>query len=168
VGYRGDLEAALARVAQLEAEIAALRGQLEATPAMQAHLSDLQSRRTAAQARFRDAERSARVSLTIAIAVVLTGAVAFVGTIAAMPSGHPLNATLLSLVVGAPIVAYFAWAGSERRTSSMEAVDALDREIAAPLQPARMARIATPAIRVAEELEEEPAPTTSTDKSAGT
>jgi len=83
-GYRDNLGAALARVAQLEEEIAHLRRQLQQTPALQARLAELRRRRSAALESVRLVDRGTRKALMISLALALVASLAFVASIASL------------------------------------------------------------------------------------
>jgi hypothetical protein len=130
-GYRDDLDAAQARIARLEAEVADLHAQLEQTPAQQARVAELRQRRADAIEAVRRTEAATRRALTIAGALGLAGGLVFVGIIASMgSSGHPLAAAALSVCVIAPVLAIMAFIGDARRNARAKDVTELDRRIA--------------------------------------
>jgi hypothetical protein len=158
-GYRDDLNAALARVEQLEAEAANLRRQVLQTPAWQERLADLGRRHAAAAQALREIDRATRRALQISLAVALVASVAFVGAIASLgPKGHPWNAAAASVVGTLALLGLVALVGRwARRERALEAEE-LERELAdvhraaaEPRQAARAARIAARPSEVADE-----------------
>ncbi len=154
--YRGDLEAALARVAQLEAENAGLRRQLQQTPAAQARLSDLLRRRSAALLELGRVERSARTALVVTGILALVAGLVFVLAIASMGAeGHPLNAAIFSVALATPLLATVAAIGAARRQGRAMDLAAVDHEINEALSGSEEDRPASPAVRVADMEEAE-------------
>ena len=156
-GYRDDIEAAQARIAQLEAEVADLRRELAREPATKARLVELRAHRADAVAELARVEQSARSWRSVAMALGLVGAIGFVGTIASLGhEGHPINAAALSLLVVASMVLVVDWIGGSRRRERARAVEEVDRAIAKVLEPTVRARVAEPGVRVGSIAEEEP------------
>ena len=157
-GYRDDLDAALARVAQLEAEANALRGQLRSTPAAQARLADLERRRSDARAAVRAAEAVARWWLKGFATLAAIGVLVFVGAIASMgASGHPLAAALLGLAIAGPLVATVWGLGAAYVDGRRRELGAIEREIADTVGEDAQVRVA-PDVRVAVDGDESAAP----------
>jgi len=163
-GYRDDTLAAQARIAELEAEVAALRSQLAQSPATQGRIAELHQRREDAVFALAATRRAAKKLVTIAAAVVGVASLMFVAAIASLgESGHPMNAAVLSLCVGLPIVFSVWYLQTPKVYEHERAIADLDRQIHALLVPgAEQVRVADPPVRVATEapveddLESEP------------
>lgn len=160
--YRDDIDAARARIAQLEAEVEELRGALARTPELRARLAQLEQRRADAFERLRAQRASARTAFRIAVAVVVAAGLAFVGTIASLgASGHPLNAAIVATIVGAPLIA-IAWLFVRRGVEACEEdVRAVERQVGEALALETAVRVEAPGVRIAaspmeEGIEKEP------------
>jgi len=148
-GYRDDLDAAAARIAQLEAEVAELRRRLARSPAAQERIAALRARRDVAVEALRSAEWRAKRNVGLAVVFALGGVLAFVLSIASLgSSGHPVNAAILGFSLSVPLVAFTAWWGAWRKLPHVKTVAALERELADAMASADDIRVAD-AVRVA-------------------
>jgi hypothetical protein len=131
-GYRDELDAALARVQQLEAEVAGLRSELQQSPELRTRLVALERHRTEALKTLRRAQQSARTRLRVTFGLALAASAAFIAAIVAMgDAGHPVHAALMSLVVSSFIVGFVGWIGATSENARARELSAIEDEIAA-------------------------------------
>ena len=132
-GYRGELDAAHARIAALEGELAAERAAQALPEVVRARVAELEAARAVAVSTL--AAYDARTPLVLATSAVvgLLGTGGFVASIAMLgDSGHPVNAGLLGLALTLFLVGVVAairravrWAVVGDVTRAQQRIDAV-------------------------------------------